>query len=123
MIRPPPSPTPTDTLFPYTTLFRSPLGSEGATDEEMSVLRGGDPRRGHQVPILLDLAGGHRPGRSGDSTRRRGCGHERAAIGARSEEHTSELQSLMRNSYAVFCLNKKININTVSTQMDKHISY
>src|SRR3546814_2432256 len=83
MIRRPPRSTRTDTLFPYTTLFRS------------SRPRGGRTRRG----------------------RRRGAGGRRAApgwpssrwcrAGGRSEEHTSELQSLMRISYAVFCLKKK----------------
>src|SRR3546814_10759499 len=71
MIRRPPRSTRTDTLFPYTTLFRSRNLHP--------------PRRGH-----LD--------------REIGVGADR---GCRSEEHTSELQSLMRISYAVFCLKKK----------------
>src|SRR3546814_1967323 len=81
MIRRPPRSTRTDTLFPYTTLFRS----------HRRAFRG-PSRRAAQPGGLLpgDRAGGTR----------------RAAVG-RSEEHTSELQSLMRISYAVFCLNKK----------------
>src|SRR3546814_15390533 len=82
MIRRPPRSTRTDTLFPYTTLFRSPARGTLRT-----------------------------PGR-----RRRagaGCAHQPSCLrpgnrpGDRSEEHTSELQSLMRISYAVFCLKKK----------------
>src|SRR3546814_5608909 len=81
MIRRPPRSTRTDTLFPYTTLFRSALH---------------DRRRAHQLDhlgvdiLLLEIAA-----LEGDE------------IGQRSEEHTSELQSLMRISYAVFCLKKK----------------
>src|SRR3546814_6089824 len=101
MIRLPPRSTRTDTLFPYTTLFRSRAG-EGVGK------RGRDKRRARdrlQPALRHDV---------------RGCvrGHALAPEGAarpdarRSEEHTSELQSLMRISYAVFCLTKKININT-----------
>src|SRR3546814_14848339 len=79
MIRRPPRSTRTDTLFPYTTLFRSLA---------LLAVHVGEHRRVGQV----DLVGGHRPG------------PHRAE---RSEEHTSELQSLMRISYAVFCLKKK----------------
>src|SRR3546814_2015850 len=89
MRRLPPRSTRTDTLFPYTTLFRSPAvvlparrwgcrdhgGPHGAPDRRRLT----SPAAGHQV----------RPRPS------------------RSEEHTSELQSLMRISYAVFCLKKK----------------
>src|SRR3546814_20127677 len=74
MIRRPPISTRTDTLFPYTTLFRSrwKVGCRPC-------------RRGSRAS----------PGRSA------------SGAASRSEEHTSELQSLMRNSYAVFCLKKK----------------
>src|SRR3546814_4876185 len=82
MIRRPPRSTRTDALFPYTTLFRSTGADDG--------------------------------GRGAGATRRRlllaGAGPRRLRIrfdGQRSEEHTSELQSLMRISYAVFCLKKK----------------
>src|SRR3546814_13494173 len=87
MIRRPPRSTRTDTLFPYTTLFRSPRGTRfdsAHTDDEL--------RR--------DVQGV-----------RYGCGASRCCEEAdgwrRSEEHASELQSLMRISYAVFCLKKK----------------
>src|SRR3546814_18881321 len=84
MIRRPPRSTRTDTLFPYTTLFRSPRFpscSEIATALVNSAKDGADL-----------------PSRSALTSAR--------AI-SRSEEHTSELQSLMRISYAVFCLKKK----------------
>src|SRR3546814_2811435 len=99
MIRRPPRSTRTDTLFPYTTLFRSLLeparaniggillGAGGATSH-LAILAAA---RG--VPMLVAA----------------GAGAAALAQGAtiRSEEHTSELQSLMRISYAVFCLKKK----------------
>src|SRR3546814_1409184 len=79
MIRRPPRSTRTDTLFPYTTLFRSP---------------------GHRL-----VAGADRRVEGGASGGARPCDGRGAR--RRSEEHTSELQSLMRISYAVFCLKKK----------------
>src|SRR3546814_2843639 len=82
MIRRPPRSTRTDTLFPYTTLFRSP--------SRAAAYNGRAPRR-------------CRPRRG--SARCAGRSPSRSA--GRSEEHTSELQSLMRISYAVFCLKKK----------------
>src|SRR3546814_1409517 len=98
MIRRPPRSTLTDTLFPYTTLFRS-LGSARAPARHDAADRAGHHRR------LRRLAGG----------KSRAAGpRARFLVGARaphrrSEEHTSELQSLMRISYAVFCLKKKKN--------------
>src|SRR3546814_8938187 len=77
MIRRPPRSTRTDTLFPYTTLFRSFRKSSSVSD---------------------------RIGTRSDSVSRR---MPAPSARARSEEHTSELQSLMRISYAVFCLKKK----------------
>src|SRR3546814_8351114 len=93
MIRRPPRSTRTDTLFPYTTLFRA-----------------------GQRP----LPGRHQPGGPARGRERGPATVRRPAVrlarlprtrrpGARSEEHTSELQSLMRISYAVFCLKKKIS--------------
>src|SRR3546814_9981765 len=82
MLRRPPRSTRTDTLFPYTTLFRSlALGFEEI---------GGEHRRDHA--------------RDGKAHQH---GHHDREAEIRSEEHTSELQSLMRISYAVFCLKKK----------------
>src|SRR3546814_2433927 len=88
MIRRPPRSTRTDTLFPYTTLFRSvhqPLGARKAVLEDAA---GGLALTAHQ------------------SVER---GRVEIECRCRSEEHTSELQSLMRISYAVFCLKKKNN--------------
>src|SRR3546814_3036902 len=96
MIRRPPRSTRTDTLFPYTTLFRSNEGLDTAASSVVGKSRLESARRQHF--IRSDIQHGqswNRPiFRRGGSTRR-------------SEEHTSELQSLMRISYAVFCLKKK----------------
>src|SRR3546814_988879 len=93
MIRRPPRSTRTDTLFPYTTLFRS-----------------GRHRCTHPTGCR-DSASAGRPDRGWRGCRR--CSppprRRRANGRSRSEEHTSELQSLMRISYAVFCLKKKKN--------------
>src|SRR3546814_6323682 len=94
MRRRPPRSTRTDTLFPYTTLFRSRLGGPADLDAHA----GGDAvarcvQRVQQAGVgAVELDQG--PG-------------ERRVQRLRSEEHTSELQSLMRISYAVFCLKKK----------------
>src|SRR3546814_3498553 len=80
MIRRPPRSTRTDTLFPYTTLFRSPVADRSPRHPPFPTAR---------------------PAPAPSPPRRRW----------RSEEHTSELQSLMRISYAVFCLKKKKNLH------------
>src|SRR3546814_6487975 len=102
MIRRPPRSTRTDTLFPYTTLFRS---DDAAHLEIGIVLRQSGQR---EAQCLLGETLGVRVivVRVGDDAQRRGDGGPRADRD-RSEEHTSELQSLMRISYAVFCLKKK----------------
>src|SRR3546814_8377079 len=90
MIRRPPRSTRTDTLFPYTTLFRS-AGCEA-------------PERALLSRVQLSIA------RSRSRRRRRDWRNAFSIVCgtcSRSEEHTSELQSLMRISYAVFCLKKK----------------
>src|SRR3546814_5553122 len=94
MIRRPPRSTRTDTLFPYTTLFRS--DQEGRQAEVGFEGAGQDFGRHNRV----FGTGRDRPAQDGRSQRQR---HRNG----RSEEHTSELQSLMRISYAVFCLKKK----------------
>src|SRR3546814_5332983 len=95
MIRRPPRSTRTDTLFPYTTLFRS--------------FRAGDRRAvgfAHAVGPCSRTGQGRR--RCRRPRRRRALERLSDRVEAdRSEEHTSELQSLMRISYAVFCLKKK----------------
>src|SRR3546814_2289138 len=101
MIRRPPRSTRTDTLFPYTTLFRSRhRGNDGRGDPvelQEARVRGGAAK--HRDPVA------HRP--LLDRERAVAVDRRRHAAHRRSEEHTSELQSLMRISYAVFCLKKK----------------
>src|SRR3546814_4285199 len=108
MIRRPPRSTLTDTLFPYTTLFRS-RGADAADEagrvlvdyiEHMAVEIGFDLDPEHLDEARFVVA----EQRAGDRTIAR-LGRDGDAD--RSEEHTSELQSLMRISYAVFCLKKK----------------
>src|SRR3546814_8424232 len=101
MIRRPPRSTRTDTLFPYTTLFRSVLqwiyGPEAASDPYYLLLHDFVVLMPWWYPYMwLCIFGG--------------------LTSWRSEEHTSELQSLMRISYAVFCLKKQTN-----THKKKHI--
>src|SRR3546814_8888165 len=110
MIRRPPRSTRTDTLFPYTTLFRS----DGVEQRRHGLARGDAGAAGaglddvHQVLAVVDVAGrcldrrGRLLGRGGLLGLRLGRGLLGHRYG-RSEEHTSELQSLMRISYAVFC--------------------
>src|SRR3546814_9128588 len=111
MIRRPPRSTRTDTLLPCTTLFRCPR----------AVLGGLRPGEGHHrddgIPQSRTTEGrAPRQGRGGQDLRAEardgGRLHRRAA--PRSEEPTSELQSLMRTSYAVFCL------KTTNTQQQQH---
>src|SRR3546814_8910970 len=91
MIRRPPRSTRTDTLFPYTTLFRSVAPRVSVNDDNADC----------------------------ESDARHGKEKARRQTDGRSEEHTSELQSLMRISYAVFCLKKKNNRQHVTTTTDK----
>src|SRR3546814_20863483 len=104
MILRPPRSTRPYTLFPYTTLFRS-VNFQGATNETetVQVNREGEIIVGALPPIRA-------AGRSLGQVRSDITSATRSTLlgtNARSEEHTSELQSLMRISYAVFCLNKK----------------
>src|SRR3546814_1900709 len=110
MIRRPPRSTRTATLFPYTTLFRSVLDLE---------IVAGATAKANGVPSVqeFDIA----------------CRDQRHAYvrhAIRSEEHTSELQSLMRISYAVFCLKKKKQyieplaaVQATSIPVDRHSSH
>src|SRR3546814_7419915 len=100
MIRRPPRSTRTDTLFPYTTLFRSP---------RLFAPPGGDHRKSLGWDRLS--AGARRQGRFGRQRQQRAARLQQL----RSEEHTSELQSLMRISYAVFCLKKKKTHTKITT--------
>src|SRR3546814_4729766 len=103
MIRRPPRSTLTDILFPYTTLFRSSalggsshsLRAIGWTDVDRDAGHARHPVDCLPIPLCADKQIGRR------------AVSQIIAIFRRSEEHTSELQSLMRTSYAVFCLQKK----------------
>src|SRR3546814_7849277 len=101
MIRRPPRSTRTDTLFPYTTLFRS----AGYIDQRTKVTKG-PAVTSDGTPNLT-----YAPGKAftGWTTYR-----------LRSEEHTSELQSLMRISYAVFCLKKKKQKYNIEQTIQTH---
>src|SRR3546814_1660767 len=104
MIRRPPRSTRTDTLFPYTTLFRSSalvlLRKEAARET-----REQDDRQADQRDEYCEPAQRSRQDPSDAAL----ITVSRTSEPVRSEEHTSELQSLMRISYAVFCLKKKTN--------------
>src|SRR3546814_10597171 len=104
MRRRPPRSTRTDTLFPYTTLFRSPAAIEHHRDPRDDDQRQADDQHdqtGEDIEqALADLR---------NPLPRRKTVRKDEAARVRSEEHTSELQSLMRNSYAVFCLTTKTN--------------
>src|SRR3546814_1844789 len=99
MIRRPPRSTRTDTLFPYTTLFRSPCSlvarrvTQPDRESAASALPSGEEAHFRALESLYRSAPINRLFRS--------------QLTIRSEEHTSELQSLMRISYAVFCLKKQ----------------
>src|SRR3546814_8137672 len=95
MIPRPPRSTRTNTLFPYTTLFRSLIGDSSRNPTYIETIR----KRGYRLIAKVLFPDDYRraPTLAGPWTH------------GRSEEHTSELQSLMRISYAVFCLKKKNN--------------
>src|SRR3546814_8497296 len=103
MFRRPPRSTRTDTLFPYTTLFRSGWGK--------------DPNRDHAMTDAVFLSASDQPSEYIRAQEAAGktMPAQPGLFGkeGRSEEHTSELQSLMRISYAVFCLKKK-NKNNIN---------
>src|SRR3546814_4438288 len=110
MIRRPPRSTRTDTLFPYTTLFRSVRACPDEFDDLVDAIR-------HRAPPT------HASVRPGEHRQESGrCSSVSAGVAyhlplkARSEEHTSELQSLMRTSYAVFCLKKNTHIRQTNDE-------
>src|SRR3546814_5258470 len=129
MRRRPPRSTRTDTLFPYTTLFRSPARLTRARPRQRFLNRlAGDELLAHHPHRKIDAASNDRLTQArnharecarettiirtsgklaGDDQPPSGRVDEHGAPVSRSEEHTSELQSLMRNSYAVFCLKQK----------------
>src|SRR3546814_6835228 len=111
MIRRTPRSTRTDTLFPYTTLFRSILADQTARDSIVA------------VRLSVAEVGTNSNGIAVITYERNDTRHELTFVrdeavsllqpGARSEEHTSEIQSLMSISYAVFCLKKKTREETI----------
>src|SRR3546814_1237303 len=121
MIRRPPRFTRTDTLFPYTTLFRSPSSRRSTTPSCLQSFFRSDEL--DECVLEVVHAGLF-------AQRVRGALRDHAAVRdnddaiaqRRSEEHTSELQSLMRISYAVFCLKKKKNkkIQTIKRKQQLH---
>src|SRR3546814_1704643 len=107
-IRQPPRSTRTDTFFPYTTLFRS----------DAAAVR-------HEGDRILELAATvdeaiHRRARDVEDAAAADQDAVNVERKRRSEEHTSELQSLMRNSYAVFCLKKKNKSNNITEEITTH---
>src|SRR3546814_8221065 len=113
MIRRPPRSTRTDTLFPYTTLFRSAF--DRFIDRLHRRLVSGMGREIIERPVAQPISGA-------DLHLVQPVQHVELGESNRSEEHTSELQSLMRISYAVFCLKKKkehtkkLKINIIKEQ-------
>src|SRR3546814_7076769 len=122
MIRRPPRSTRTDTLFPYTTLFRS---------RRLRVVGRGRPAAGRGGSQAQPEGPGRGPAAGQAVCRLPGTDERPAAADllqqrpphlSRSEEHTSELQSLMRISYAVFCLKKKKKTNSQNTEDTNNIN-
>src|SRR3546814_7719233 len=113
MRRRPPRSTRTDTLFPYTTLFRSPHECIVQGDGKyLSIAAASILAKTYRDDYMANLAIQY-PQYDWQNNKGYATLKHRTAVtehGLRSEEHTSELQSLMRISYAVFCLKKKTNI-------------
>src|SRR3546814_3928589 len=118
MIRRPPRSTRTDTLFPYTTLFRSQDGSlKNPTREALAA----EDRKNFEAmrrQVMAEIASNAKLAKLAKHI------HFVRTRDGRSEEHTSELQSLMRISYAVFCLKKKNKTQTYehNLQTQTHIT-
>src|SRR3546814_1395764 len=116
MIRRPPRSTRTDTLFPYTTLFRSLVTdrwpSYFATEALAAIL---EASTGGSVRIVAAYSAITTKSQNSDPAHSSMVAPFTRSMArkTRSEEHTSELQSLMRISYAVFCLKKQIYITTI----------
>src|SRR3546814_3818883 len=104
MIRRPPRSTRTDTLFPYTTLFRS---HEKRQEQHECHVYGAQGLRRHDGIGGIHVEQRHDDRHGGQEDAQPAAHVIGGTLFFRSEEHTSELQSLMRISYAVFCLKKK----------------
>src|SRR3546814_5840202 len=109
MIRRPPRSTRTDTLFPYTTLFRSLHYEFRVNNKPID-------------PLSIDLPVARTLDKSQRKAFEQTVVRYQDHLHFRSEEHTSELQSLMRISYAVFCLKKKKNINRRNKKQTEQLS-
>src|SRR3546814_8249178 len=119
MIRRPPRSTRTDTLFPYTTLCRSGLSPFLGNDPVNADTKAAFLHVSWRPVDPLTLTAGIRytdEHKDYTYSRRTPDGTIHPQLGARSEEHTSELQSLMRISYAVFCLKQKKKKNLIATK-------
>src|SRR3546814_8839103 len=123
MLRRQPRSTRTDTLFPYPTLFRSRRGRAWQAGGSWTDCRRPGPKVPHAARRGRLLAPSPVPSRYGappldlPARAARTRGDRRVRRVERSEEHTSELQSLMRISYAVFCLKKKNTTHTSKTEL------
>src|SRR3546814_8856190 len=113
MIRRPPRSTRTDTLFPYTTLFRSVKSTACLRSSVIDI-------EAMIASYFLAIRPGIMPSQSCTTNSHSNSAAAQSAL--RSEEHTSELQSLMRISYAVFCLKKKkiLKHNTTIKKKNQH---
>src|SRR3546814_9928200 len=129
MIRRPPRSTRTDTLFPYTTLFRSQVGQEQPARRLGHALEG-EGGQHHRQPQRAEadqseegiaLAEERERPQHVDDELAEEQGERQARL--RSEEHTSELQSLMRISYAVFCLKKKTTKHKTNANNERTSQY
>src|SRR3546814_6642594 len=119
MRRRPPRSTRTDTLFPYTTLCRSGIASAVTSPGAYSVMSSqsiSDRPRAMRQATKTSAGAVAYPGMLVASGEKKRASRNRA----RSEEHTSELQSLMRISYAVFCLKNNKQNNQKNKRTDKH---
>src|SRR3546814_5266934 len=129
MIRRPPRSTRTDTLFPYTTLFRSGADPSSGRGRTATLNRDWGLGTGKSHSDNTEARKDVRKGREGRKESQSGHGLPFANFACfagllflfvgRSEEHTSELQSLMRISYAVFCLKKKTQNTTNNISKEK----
>src|SRR3546814_6344089 len=129
MIRLPPRSTRTDTLFPYTTLFRSHVAHSGGG----AALLVSPHRPAHCAVVYRKVTGDARLAVAAAEVGARHCLVAAGRFGGkglerrrrrlpRSEEHTSELQSLMRISYAVFCLKNKRKVTDINRLREKSVS-
>src|SRR3546814_5045158 len=114
MLRRPPRSTRTDTLFPYTTLFRSEAVADAYLrarfpDYPAPGVVSGPVTSDRSQAVTMWMLTGEGSARYRGTILLRSDNGAWGVVAARSEEHTSELQSLMRISYAVFCLKKKNN--------------